>query len=306
MSAFWIIVANSWQQTPAGYDLVEGKPVLRDFFSAVFNPSTLPRFIHTVDACLITGAFFVIGIAAWLLLKGLHRDLARRSVRAAVVLGALASLAQLPIGHWHAVQVAETQPVKLAAFEGLWETRSNAPLLVFGVPNAELERTEFPMEVPSGLSLLVGMSPDTVVRGLKEVGREDRPPLALTFFPFHLMFMLGMAFIAFSCCGAFLLWRGGLERGRWFLKLALLAAPLPIVANELGWIAAEVGRQPWAVQGLLRTRDAVSVNVPAWEILASICLFGAVYAVLLACWLFLLRRKILQGPVPIAVVERHA
>lgn len=296
LSAFWIIVANSWQQTPAGYEIVNGRAELTNFFEAVFNPSTLPRYIHTVDGALITGSFFVMGLSAWFLLKKKHVEFARESLKIALVFGFVASIMQLPLGHFHAVQVAETQPEKLAAFEGLWETQDNAPLLLFGIPNAETETTDFAIGLPGALSIGVGGSTDTVVKGLKDFPKEERPPLLITFSTFHTMVGFGMFFIGLTALGMFLLWKKKLYENTLFLKLALFSIPLPIIANELGWIAAEVGRQPWIVYHLMKTRDAVSVTVPAWQVLASLIMFAVVYSLLFFVWLFILKRKLEHGP----------
>lgn len=298
ISAFWIIVANSWQQTPAGYEIINGRAQLTDFWAAIFNPSTLPRFYHTIDGALIGGAFFVFGLASWFLLRGEHVEFAKRSFTVAVVVGFAASLLQLPLGHLHAVQVAETQPIKLAAFEGLWETQTHAPLLVFGIPNPQEQRTDWAVELPALLSLGIGGSVDTKVAGLKQFPTDQRPPLYWTFFPFHLMVGLGMYFIFLTALGLLLVKLNRLSQYRMFLWLCFLSIPLPIVANELGWIAAEVGRQPWVVYGLMRTDQAASGVVSAGEIVFSILLFSAIYALLFAVWVFLLRLKLLKGPEP--------
>jgi cytochrome d ubiquinol oxidase subunit I len=296
LSAFWIVVANSWQQTPAGYQIVGGRAELVDFWAAVFNPSTVPRYLHVVDGALIAGSFFMLGLAAWFLLRKEHLEFARRSLNIALVAGFLASAAQVPLGHYHAVQVAETQPAKLAAFEGIWETQTNAPLLIFGIPNKGEERTDFAVGIPGYLSYGIGGSRETRVIGLKDIPRDEWPPIPVTFFTFHLMVGLGMYFIGLTALGLFLLWRKRLHENRLFLRLALLSIPLPILANELGWISAEVGRQPWIVQGLMRTDQAFSTVVPAGQILVSILLFAIIYALLFGVWLFLLRNKLLQGP----------
>lgn len=296
LSAFWIIVANSWQQTPAGFAITNGHAELTDFMAALFNPSTLPRYEHTVVAALLTGAFFMMGLSAWLLLKNRHTDVARSSLKLALIVAAVAAIAQLGTGHIHAVQVAHTQPAKLAAFEGLWETQSNAPLLLFGWPDPQNERTDFAIGLPGALSFGVGFDTNTKVQGLKDFKPEDRPPLPLTFASFHLMVGLGMFFIAFSLLGLLLLVKDKLYENKLFLRLAVLAVPLPFLANELGWIAAEVGRQPWIVYGLLRTKDAASPSVPAAQILISIIGFGLIYALLFGVWIFLLKRKLDAGP----------
>jgi cytochrome d ubiquinol oxidase subunit I len=300
ISAFWIIVANSWQQTPAGYQIVGGRAQLTDFWAAIFNASTLPRFLHTLDGALITGAFFMFGLSSWFLLRVQHLEFAKRSFSVAMVVGFIASVLQLPLGHYHAVQVAETQPVKLAAFEGLWETQTHAPLLAFGIPNLKEQRTDWAVAFPGLLSLATSGSAETEVAGLKQFPPEQRPPLYLTFFSFHLMVGLGMYFIFLTALGLLLLKLGLLYQDKFkaFLWLCLLSIPLPIIANELGWIAAEVGRQPWIVYGLMRTDQAVSKVVSAAQILFSIGLFSAIYALLFGVWIFLLGQKLRKGPRP--------
>jgi cytochrome d ubiquinol oxidase subunit I len=296
LSAFWIIVANSWMQTPAGYDLVGGRAELTDFWAAVFNPSTLPRYLHTIDACLITGAFFMLGISAWYLLKGDHEDFARKSFKVSLVAGFVAALLQLPLGHYHAVQVAQTQPEKLAAFEGLFETQKEAPLLIFGIPDSEERTVHGAVKVPGLLSFLVGFDAQTEVKGLNDYPEDEWPPLGLTFYSFHLMFILGLYFIGLTALGLFMLWRRKLFGSRFYMTLAFFSMPLPLVANELGWIAAEVGRQPWIVYRLLKTSDSISATVPAGQVLASLIMFSAIYLLLGALWVFLLRREVKKGP----------
>ena len=301
LSAFWIIVADSWMQTPAGFEVIDGKAVLTDFFAAVFNPSTMPRYVHMVSACIITGAFFMLGVSAWYLWKNKHVEFASRSIKVALVAGFIGAAAQVPIGHWHAIQVAETQPAKLAAFEGLYETQKEAPLALFGIPNAEEERLDAAITIPYGLSLLVGLDPQTEVIGLKDFAPEDRPPAMTTFFSFHLMFILGMYFIALTGLGLLLWWRGKLFGNKLFMMLSVFSLPLPIITNELGWFAAEVGRQPWIVYPTdtfagMRTADAVSPSVSAGEILFSIILFGVIYLLLFFVWVYLLKRQIARGP----------
>jgi cytochrome d ubiquinol oxidase subunit I len=296
ISAFWIIVANSWQQTPAGYQIINGRAQLTDFGAAVLNPSTLPRFYHAIDGALITGAFFMAGLSAWLLLRQAHVAFAQRSLSMAMVIGFFASLLQLPLGHLHAVQVAETQPAKLAAFEGLWETQTHAPLLAFGIPNPEMERTDFAVTLPNLLSIGVGGKSDTRVVGLKDFSPAERPPIYWTFVPFHLMVGLGMYFIAFTALGLLVIKLNRLGDFRAFLWLCFLSTPLPIIANELGWIAAEVGRQPWAVYGLMRTDQAASSVVSSGQILFSIALFSVIYILLFSVWFFVLKLKLLKGP----------
>lgn len=297
LSAFWILVANSWQQTPAGYHLVNGRAELTSFYQAVFNPSTMPRFLHTVCAALITGAFFMLGISALYLLRRKHPEFARESLKIALVVAFIASVAELPLGHIHALQVAHTQPAKLAAIEGLFETQKYAPALVFGVIRTDPPGVLFPVKLNGALSFMVHGDASKEVKGLDAFPRDEWPPLALTFYPFHLMVAMGLYFIGLTALGVFLWWRGKLFENRFFLTLAMLTIPLPFLANELGWITAEVGRQPWIVYGLLKTKDAISVSVPAVQILITIILFSAIYALLFAAWMLVLKRELAKGPV---------
>lgn len=298
LSAFWIIAANSWMQTPAGFEIVDGRAQLTNFFEAVFNPSTIPRYLHAIDGALISGAFFVMGISALYLLRNQHVEFAKQSLQTALIFGFLAASMQLPIGHGHAVQVARTQPEKLAAFEGLFETQKGAPALLFGIPDEERRIVNYAVEVPRALSVLVDMDPEAEVQGLNDFPRDEWPPLAMTFFPFHLMFYCGMFFIALTAWGVFLLWRKKLYDNKLFMKIAFFSLPLPLVANELGWIAAEVGRQPWLVYRVpgMRTSEGVSTVVSAGEILTSIVLFSLTYGLLFFLWIYLLRRQVQKGP----------
>ncbi|MCB4757105.1 MAG: cytochrome ubiquinol oxidase subunit I [Elusimicrobia bacterium] len=296
LSAFWIIVANSWQQTPAGFHIVNGRAELTDFWSAVFNPSTLPRFFHTIDAAVMTGAFFMLGVAALYLLKKRHMEFAKCSMKIALWIAFVSAVLQLPLGHLHAIQVADTQPVKLATFEGLFETQKNAPLLLFGVPDAEAKETRMGIRVPGLLSFLISGSRDTVVKGLNDFPRDEWPPLKLPFFSFHLMFILGVYLIGLSAWGMFLLKNKKLNGNILFLKLALFSVPVPFVTNQLGWIAAEVGRQPWVVMNILKTKDAISTTVPAGQIVFSILMFSVVYLLVFCAWIYLMKLKIKHGP----------
>ncbi len=297
-SAFWIIVANSWQQTPVAYQIVgEGafrRAELTNFWQAVFNPSTMPRYTHTVIASMITGGFFVAGSSAWFLLKERHQDFARRSLMIGLVLAAAASLLVVGAGHWHAVQVAETQPAKLAAFEGLYETQDGVGMVIWGFPDEANQTVRFRIAVPKLLSLLISFNPNSTVIGLDQFPIEEWPPISLSFYPYHLMILLAGWFVLISWLGILIKERRFSSRA--YLKALLVTLPLPILVMELGWMAAELGRQPWVVYGLLKTEDAVSVVVPAGQILATIILFTLVYALLLALLIFLIVKEFRRGP----------
>ncbi len=301
ISAFWILVANSWQQTPAGYALRGGRAELVSFWDAVFNPSTLSRFFHTVDAAVIAGAFFVAGVAAYLLRKNRDDGLARRAMKIAIGVGLVASVAEVfPFGHVHARMVAHTQPEKFAAIEGLYASQSAAPIVLFAYPVSPPPELKAKIEIRGLLSWLAFGDINTRIRGIEEFPPDDRPPLWLTFVSFHNMVVLGMYFIAAMAWGAWRWKRGTLWDDRRYLKLLMISIPLPLAACQLGWMAAEVGRQPWIVYHLLRTRDAVSGAVPAGDVLFSLAVFAVLYLVLGFVYVYLLVREIRHGPEPAA------
>ena len=244
-----------------------------------------------------------MGVSAWYLCKGRFQGFARQSLRVSLVFALLASVVQIQLGHYHGHQVWKTQPAKMAAFEGLFESERNPTLMVFGIIDREEKKVHFPIGIPNFMSIFLDLNPDTVIQGLNEFPEEDWPPLPLTFYPFHLMTLLGFYFAGFSMLGAFLLWRGLLFTSRWFLTLAYLSIPLPFVANELGWMAAEVGRQPWVVYGVesMRTALVASPVVSAGEILASLIMFVIVYALMFVLWLHLIRKAVIKGPDPLEV-----
>jgi cytochrome d ubiquinol oxidase subunit I len=334
-SSIWIVVANSWQQTPAGSHVVpvlrdgvpllrDGQPVMRaeitDFWAMVFNPSTVHRLVHVWIGAFLVGAFFVMSIAAWYLLKGRHGEFARRSFDGALVLATVSALAMLVSGHGQAGMVYRHQPAKLAAFEGHYVT-GPADLSLFGFPDDATQTVKLRVAVPGGLGLLLHGDPAKPVVGLDRFRPEDRPPVGFSFQSYHLMVALGMAFIGLTLLASFLRWRGTLYGTRWLLWLFVPAVVLPIVANEVGWAAAEVGRQPWIVhppvtwnadgsdvvvgpEGRvvydervgLRTLEAASPNVSAGQVLGSLVGFGFIYLALGAVWIFVLHRKIQHGP----------
>ncbi len=297
LSAFWIIVANSWMQTPAGFRVEGGRAVLTDFGAAVLNASTWPRFLHTIAACWTMAAFLMAGVAAWYYLKGRRSDVARVSLKLGTVMMVLSVVLNVATGDTHAKQVAATQPVKFAAMEGLFDTQTGAPLVVFMLPpTQEGPRGGPAILVPKAASILAFGDPNAEVKGLRDHPPTDWPPLAITFSTFHVMVAIGGLMLLIGLLGLWLLWRGKLEEARWWQRLAFWSIPLPMVAIQLGWMTAEVGRQPWIVQGLMRTRDAVSKVVSGPELVFSIVLFTFIYIVLGALWLFLLWREVLHGP----------
>jgi cytochrome d ubiquinol oxidase subunit I len=296
LSGLWIIIANSWMQTPAGFRMEGGKAVLDNFWRAALNPSTVVRFVHTILGGWITGGLVAMAIAAWLLLKGKAVDRAALLLKPSLAVFAAAAILQLGSGHAHSIQVTRTQPEKMAAYEALWETRDGAPFTVFGIPDEKTERTRLAVRIPKMLSLLVHFDPNGRVLGLNEFPENERPRVFLPFAGYHTMILLGVAFILVAAAGLRLQARKKLASSRGYLKLLLFALPLPYLANETGWIAAEVGRQPWAVYKVLRTSEAVSAVVPAGNILVTIILFTLVYALIAAAGLGIILRTVRGGP----------
>ena len=301
-SSIWITIANSWQQTPAGYRLVqtpEGfvRAEIVDFWAMVFNPSAVPRLLHVWEGAFVLGAFFAMSVSAYYLLKGRHLEFAARSFKIALVYGAVVSMAAGATGHLQACEVADHQPAKLAGMEAHFETGTGGTgLYVFGIPDPEKKVVYAGIQIPYLLSLLVHFNPNIPVTGLDKFPKQDWPPIGITFAAFHLMVGLGCYFIAVTSLALFFWWRKTLLKQRWLLWAFVFSTLPAILANELGWVTAEVGRQPWIVYGLLRTADGLSKSVAASHILASIIMFALIYTLLFFVWLYVLHQKIMHGP----------
>lgn len=298
-SAVWIVVANSWQQTPAGFHIVgEGmmaRAEITDFWAMVFNPSSVDRLVHVLIGSFILGAFFVMSITAYYILRGRHLAMAKQSFTIALVIGTIFSLSALLSGHEQANTVAVTQPEKLATFEGHFHT-GPADMYVFGIPDDESQQVHFGLSIPGGLSFLLHNDFSTPVTGRDQFAAEDLPPVQIPFQSYHLMVALGMYFIFITLLASFFRWRGTLFDKRWLMWVFVFSIIGPYIANQAGWVAAEVGRQPWIVYGLLRTSDALSAAVSAEEVLTSIILFTVIYLFLFAIWLYIMNDKIKTGP----------
>lgn len=300
-SAIWIVVANSWQQTPAGYHIVgEGmaaRAEITDFWAMVFNPSSIERLMHVWLGSFLAGAFLVMSIAAFYILKRRHLEIAQRAFVIAMFVGLISSYAQLMTGHASAEVVAEHQPAKLAALEGHYDTLAVADLYIFGWVDEEEQQVNG-LAIPSGLSMLLDdFKGELEVPGLNSFSEEDRPRQVNAVFQFyHIMVAIGMFLIAFTSYLTVLYFRGKLFDKRWPMHIALWSVLLPQIANQAGWFAAEMGRQPWVVYDLLRTSDALSQAVKADQVLFSLVLFFIIYFVLFILFLYLLNKKIKHGP----------
>ena len=298
-SAVWIVAANSWMQTPAGYHIVgEGmhaRAEITDFWAMLFNPSFPDRLFHTVCGAWCAGAFLVVSVSAWYLLKKRHLEFAGASLKVGLTVALVSSLLQGFSGDRSAKDVAINQPVKLAAFEGLYDTCSNAPLTVIGFVDEKDERT-VGLKIPGMLSFLAHGDFHAPVTGLKAFKPEDRPPVTACFLFFHGMVGIGFALIGIAALGFLYFRHGSLPERRWLLWILVFSVIGPQIANQLGWFAAEVGRQPWIVYGLMRTPEGLSAVVKANEVLTSLILFTFIYFLLFAVFIYLLNDKIHHGP----------
>ena len=300
LSAFWILSANSWQQTPAGFKVEGGRAFLTDFLQALFNHSTLPRFFHTVFGGYILAAFFMLAVSAYYLRRGRNQEIAKPSLKLALAFGLVFALAQIPVGHWHTQEVAQYQPVKLAAFEANWQTQAQAPLTLFAVPDASAGTNRAEIAVPGLLSWLAYNNPSAPVLGLKDVPGAERPPLLASFYSFHVMVYIGAVLVLVLLWGAVRWRQGKLFQSRRLLRTFMLVLPLPYLAVQLGWMATEIGRQPWIVQGLLKTADAASAagTVPAGQVLLTTLFFIVYYSCLFVLFLYLMQKTIRQEGLP--------
>lgn len=299
-SAVWIVVANSWQQTPAGYHIVgEGfnaRAEVTDFWAMVFNPSSVDRIIHVWQGAFLAGAFMVLSVHAYYIRKGKFVELSKIAFKIALVVATVVSFTQLISGHSSADGVAVNQPAKLAAMEGHYEKSAPADLYLLGwVDNKKQEVTG--LGVPGGLSFLVHQDFNEPITGLNAFPKEDQPSQVNAVFQFyHIMISIGMFLIALSFYACFLWWKGKLFETKWILWIFSFSVLLPQIANQAGWFAAEMGRQPWIVYGHLRTSEGFSQEVSANQIVFSLILFLVVYSLLFLLFLYSLNKKIKHGP----------
>jgi cytochrome d ubiquinol oxidase subunit I len=300
-SAIWIVVANSWQQTPAGYHIVgkglEARAEVTDFWAMVFNPSSVDRLSHVIIGSFLAGTFLVLSVSAYYILKGRFVEMSKASFRIALTVAVLSSLAQLFTGHRSADGVSRNQPAKLAAFEGHYDSLAVADMYLMGWVNNHKQQVTG-ISIPKGLTFLIHQDFSTPVRGLNSFPPSDRPPVNFVFQTYHLMVAIGITLIGLSLLAAWLLWRGRLFTTRWLMGVFVFSVFLPQLANQVGWYSAEVGRQPWVVYGLLRTSQALSKAVTANQVWFSLILFTFVYTLLFVLFIYLLHQKIQHGPEP--------
>ncbi|MGE4535503.1 MAG: cytochrome ubiquinol oxidase subunit I [Desulfovibrio sp.] len=295
LSALWIILANGFMQHPVGYVIQNGRAELASFADVVTNGYAWNEFFHTVTGAWALGGFFVVGVSAWHLLRKQNVDFFTKSFRIGAAFALIFALAVALVGHRQGNIVAEVQPAKLAAMESHWETQANAPMYLLQIPDPQNEGNSVQFgKIPSILSIMAFNNPSAVVKGLKDFPKEDRPPVTLTFSAFRLMVGLGTLMIIVAIL-AFIARHQPAESSAKLLKLFVWCIPVPYLALQAGWAVAEVGRQPWIVYGLMRTKDAVSPLATS-QVAISLVAFFVVYILLAAIDIFLLTKYARKQP----------
>ncbi len=297
-SGFFIVVTDAWMQHPVGYTIArDGTVQMASLWTVLTSRFAFWQYTHVISGALITGAFVVAGIGAYYLLSQRNEEYGRRFVRAGIVVALVFSLISIfPTGDQNGKDVTEFQPVKLAAMEGLFETKNGAPLAIIGMPDVNGQALIDPVIVPDVLSFLAYGNFNANVKGLREYAHALWPPVELTYYAYHVMVGLGTIFAGIGVLAAFFLWRKMLFGMRWLLWIVMLAMPFPYVANEAGWVVTEVGRQPWIIYGLMRTSDATSPTVVTGETIFTIIGFLGMYFILGVLFLYLVLREIGHGP----------
>jgi len=299
-SAFFVVTANAWMNQPTGFDMEGGQVVAVDPWAAMFNPATPPQTVHMIIAAFMVAGFGMASVYAVAMLRGRRDRYHRLGFLVPFTVAALLSPVQIVVGDWAAHFVADNQPMKLAAMEGLFETERGVPLHIGGIyVDGEMR---YALEIPNGLSLLADFDPDAELQGLEEVPPDERAPVNVVHLSFQIMVGLGFAMLGLAAWMGLAWWRRrDLPRSPWFLRGAALSGVAAAVALESGWVTTEVGRQPWIVYGIERTEDAVN---PAPGLVYGFVLVAIVYAVLTVATVYVLRRLAQDPPVPVAPQER--
>jgi cytochrome bd ubiquinol oxidase subunit I len=299
LSSFWILAANSWMQTPAGYTIIDGRFVSADWMAVIFNPSFPYRILHTVTAFLITTGFVVVGVAALYLRAGRFRAEARVMMSMTVWLLTVLVPLQIVLGDLHGLNTLEHQPVKVAAMEGNWDVERAAPFILFGLPDETNERNRLEIGIPYVSSLILAHSLQGEVPTLKSVPPEDRPPVAVVFWAFRVMLAIGFFFLAMIVWANWLRWKDRLYDGDAFLRVCAWTIPLGFVAVIAGWVVTECGRQPWVVYNLMRTADAVTPGLRGGDVLLSLLAYVVVYCFIFPAGLYIMMKIYRSGPVEV-------
>jgi cytochrome d ubiquinol oxidase subunit I len=295
MSAFWILSANSWMQTPTGHEVRDGIAYPVDWLAIVFNPSFPYRLAHMLTAAYLTTAFVVLAVGARYLVAGHHETDGRTMVRMAIGMIAVLAPLQLFLGDQHGLNTLKHQPIKVAAMEAHWDGAHPGDFHIFAWPDEKNETNRFAISIPYAASLILKHDPNGLFPGLKSVPPSERPPVIPVFFAFRIMVGIGLLMIATGLFGLWLWWRDRLFTTRWYLRLASHGWWLGFVAVLCGWTVTESGRQPWIATGILRTADAIS-PVSAASVLTTLVLFVIVYAIVFTMGIYYINRLIARGP----------
>ncbi len=296
ISAFWILSANSWMQTPQGFEIgADGLLYPTDWMEVIFNPSFPYRFVHMVTAAYLATAFVVGGIGAYYLWRERFVEQARVMFGMAMVMAVVVAPLQLVFGHMHGENTMEYQPIKVAAMEGNWERGTNKPLYLFGWPNEQTETTDYAIKIPNGASWVLTGSADGEIPGLKDVEASERPPVAIVFWSFRVMVGIGMAMIATGVFAAILYLRKRLFTTRWFQYWCMALTPTGFIAVLAGWFVTEVGRQPYTAYGVIRTSESVSPVIPE-QVAISLLAFIVVYTLVFGAGSYYILKLIGKGP----------
>lgn len=299
-SAVWIVIANSWMQTPAGYHIVgeglKARAEIVDFWAMALNPSSLDRLTHVMIGAWLAGAFLVISASAYYILKRRHLSFAHASLKIGLIVACVSVILQGFSGDSSARGVAVNQPVKFAAYEGIYHTQQGAPLSLFGVVNTKEERVDYNVHIPRMLSWITFGDTSAEIKGLDQVPKQDRPNVAAVFQTYHLMIAMWVLMVFVVGIGFYLWKKNRLQEHKWALRLLVASVLFPQIANQAGWVSAEMGRYPWIVQNLLRVSEGLSKSVTANQILGSIILFSIVYSLLFVLFIYLLNDKFKHGP----------
>jgi len=304
ISAFWILSANSWMQTPQGYEIAaDGLFYPTNWIEIIFNPSFPYRLSHMVIAAYLTTAFAVGGVGAYYLLKQKFVKHGRVILGMALIMAVFVAPLQLFIGHMHGENTMEYQPIKVAAMEGNWDRGSNKPLYLFGLPDEKTETTQYGITIPDGASLVLTGKSDGVIPGLKEVPPSERPPVTTVFWAFRIMVGIGISMILIGLVGAVLYFRGTLFKNKLYHVCCVLMAPSGFIAVIAGWFVTEVGRQPYTVYNALKTTESISPVVPQ-QIALSLLIFIVVYSFIFGAGLFYIFKLVRKGPILIGDGEK--
>ncbi|NEX63943.1 cytochrome ubiquinol oxidase subunit I [Noviherbaspirillum galbum] len=305
MSSFWILAVNSWMHTPRGYEVVDGRYFPVSMMDVIFTPSFPYRLTHTVSAFLITTAFVILGVGAHYLRQGKFPDESKIMVRMSLAFLAFMVPFQIAAGDMHGLNTLEHQPAKVAAMEGLWETQRGVPASIFAIPDEAAETNHFEIAIPKLASIYLTHDINGEVKGLKAFPREDRPPVAIVYFAFRIMVGIGLLMLATVGTGLVLWKTGKLFESRWYLKLCMLVSPIGFIAVLAGWTTTEVGRQPWVIYGLMRTRDGVTPSLTTLDVGISLAAYMLSYLVIFGGGFILLRRLVRIGPPTGSEDEAH-